>query len=225
MAQFIPVLQPKPRFHCLQQWKPNLWDRCWRLRKEVWFRCQQPGRWGLLPQSPSQHLSVGWGFYSEGEGQGEQRGGGEAVDLQAVSSLVPIWIINVCVLELVRAAWFLQLGDLHELESRWRLFLVQAGTGAAGACNMLTKKLWVLFKNSVSSFFISFLVHLIVIPFMVIQSSIVFIPCYSTKGQLFLNYVFVAFFHATISFFWCRDNMKRALAFTAPIPMSQSFCM
>ena len=73
----------------------------------------------------------------------------EAVDMQAVSLLVLMWIFNDSILELVSAAKFLQLGNPCPPKLWSRLFFVQAETGTAGACNMLTKKL------SVCEFFLS----------------------------------------------------------------------
>ena len=42
-------------------------------RRVVYFRCRQPGRWGLLSQSPSSHLSGCRGFDQEGEGNKTKR--------------------------------------------------------------------------------------------------------------------------------------------------------
>ena len=86
---------------------------------------------------------------------------GEALDMKAVSLLVPIRSVP---------AKSQQLEDLHQLKSWSRLFPVQAGTGTADACNMLLKK---------PSIFISLQVHFILILFHGKSEQYkVFMPCF-----------------------------------------------
>ena len=82
------------------------------------------------------------------------------MDMLSVSLVVWTWIFNVSILNWSVSAKFLQLGNLCHLKLWSGPFLVQARTGIAGVCNMLTKKLSVC-----EFFFISLLVHLILILF------------------------------------------------------------
>ena len=58
-------------------------------------------------------ISVQAGVCIRRERDEENKEIGERLDLQAVSLLVPVWIVKVSVLELVSAAKFLQVDGLH----------------------------------------------------------------------------------------------------------------
>lgn len=67
----------------------------------------------------------------------------------AGSVVALIQIFNVSILELVSASQISTVGQSALPKSWSSLFLIQAGTGTAGACNMLTKKL----SHCMSSFY------------------------------------------------------------------------
>ena len=136
---------------------------------------------GLFSQNPTSHLGIGNGFYKDRVGRAEQRSGEETVDVLVVSLAVLMWIFSVRPWNLVLPSQRLQLRDLRHQQPRSGPFLLEAGTGTAGACNMLTKKLLV-------REFLCLLVHLTLILFHgKSELYMVFIPCYTTKLRILLR--------------------------------------
>lgn len=87
--------------------------------KEVYLNCQRFKKLGN--SCPKAHLSISMQmgvYYIEKErGSRTKRSEGGAVDVQVASLLVPIWIFNVGILELVCVSQILQLSDLHQPKS------------------------------------------------------------------------------------------------------------
>ena len=111
-----------------------------KKRKEVLFRCQQPGRWGTLVSKLILTSQCRQGFHNEGEEKQNKEIGGDARGVQAVSLLVLIWNFNVSIMGLVSTSQIPAVVQSLSAEVVLKAFLVQAGTLTAGAGNMLIRE-------------------------------------------------------------------------------------